>query len=379
MSKDFTEQLEHELRAASARRVRLALARVPRAPAGIAPLVFAMAICAAVAIPLLQTRTRSPEQNAPPGGHRSAAGSVVRTCADTISGQLPARWHTQRHGTVIAGPITFANVLENGSVYPSHFFEGLAVVRPGRAVTVSIPPYERDRVALDYTSVAPRKRFYLSQGTRSVTFHPCPGPAGQTQFDGGFIVSRPQCAVINIQTAGDAGVIQGFLPFGRSCWAAMHPPPVLTAARVLKGDGIGQATFGEAPQAVARQLKALLGRAPSRPYHSAGACQIDHEIDWPGLNLYFDSRRFAGYAYWEHHGGEPVLATAGGLLIGDTVKAGRRLYGANKFRVSAYQGGAWFVSTPSGRIEGFTSKITNPNGTIRSIEAGDVGCPAMAP
>jgi hypothetical protein len=37
------------------------------------------------------------------------------------------------------------------------------------------------------------------------------------------------------------------------------------------------------------------------------------------------------------------------------------------------------VKTPQGVIQGFTSRVTQPNGKILSIEAGDVGCPAMTP
>jgi hypothetical protein len=74
------------------------------------------------------------------------------------------------------------------------------------------------------------------------------------------------------------------------------PPPPLHTSRVLEGNGIGQATFGEHPQTVVRQLSALLRRPPSKPYSAAGACSVDHEIDWPGLRAYFRHGRFVGYA-----------------------------------------------------------------------------------
>jgi hypothetical protein len=205
----------------------------------------------------------------------------------------------------------------------------------------------------------------------SVTFHPCPGPAGQTQFDGGFIVVGPQCAEIEIRRNGRATKLLR-VPFGRRCGAAP------AADRILEGDRIGQVTFGEARPTVLRELNALLGRAPSHPYHIIGACRADHGIDWPGLSAYFHHGRFVGYAYLGQHGDEPVLATAKGLLVGDTLRRGRRLYGSG-FHVSPEQGGSWSGRTPNGRIDGFTSEITNLKGKVLTIEAGYVGCPAMTP
>jgi hypothetical protein len=376
MSMDFIDELERELRAASRRRARLALARVPRATAGVATVVVAVAISVAVAVPLLQARSR------PTGRHQGAAGhnrsnSVVVGCGRSVSGRLPAGWRTSRHGTVVAGPITWLYLVRNANraaIHRAHFVQALAVVEPGRAVTVSILPSERGRLSLDYTDNSPRARFRVSQGTAAVTFKPCPGPAGRTQFNGGFIIAGPRCAGVAIQPAGESEGVR-FIPMGRACPVA---PPLLRIDRVLQGDGVGQARFGDTPKTAASQIVGLLQRRPSKPYHFTGACQIDHEIDWPGLNVYFHHGRFAGYAYWGSKSREPVLATAKGLHVGDTVKTGQRLYRA-KFHVSPYQGGAWWVTMPNGRLKGFTSGVTNPTGKILSIEAGDVGCPAMTP
>jgi hypothetical protein len=213
----------------------------------------------------------------------------------------------------------------------------------------------------------------------SVTFKPCPGPAGQTQFNGGFIVTRPQCAAIYVQTTGDSGIIEKFLPFGKSCFAQNHPPTPGGPEGVLQGDRLGAAKFGEEPKAVTRQLRTLLKRPPSKSYHRTGACQIDHEIDWPGLNVYFHRGRFAGYAYTGQHGHQPVLATTAGLVVGDTLTTARHLYGPKEFHVSPAQGVSWFVRAASGRLDGFTTGPSVRNGRILSIEAGDVGCPAMSP
>jgi hypothetical protein len=74
-----------------------------------------------------------------------------------------------------------------------------------------------------------------------------------------------------------------------------------------------------------------------------------------------------------------MLATAKGLRIGDTIRFARRAIYGPGLRVSPVQGGVWSVKTPQGIIQGFTSRVTQPNGKILSIEAGDVRCPAMAP
>lgn len=233
---NFIDQLEHELRAASRRSVRLALARVPRAPAGVAIVVLAFAICAAVAVPLLQARPR-----------------------------VPATRH--------------------------------------------------------------------------------PGVAGSAKM------RRSEPRVVR---------------------------------RVLEGDGIGRATFGEPPATVTRKLEALFGVPPSKPYAPGGACNYDHEIGWRDLGVLFRHGRFVGYSYWPDNWPSkdaariPTLATTRGLRAGDTLKLGRRFYGS-AFHVTAEQGGAWWVRTRHGRIEGYTSEITNPKGKVVSIEAGDVGCAAMAP
>lgn len=370
----FIDELDHELRKASRRRTRLALARVPRAPVGVATVILTLAICAAVAVPVLQARTHASGQSVGGGGARRAAPSVVRTCADTVSGRLPSDWHRQRHGTVITGPITWLYLLANGHQIGRRFRypEGLAVVNPGRAVTVTVPSSERGRLSLDYTSVDPSGPYH---GVSSVTFKPCPGRAGQTQFDGRFFVARPQCAELYIKPAHESTGVS-FVPFGRKCAAA--PPPPLLIKLVLDGNGIGPAKFGESPKTVARQLTAVLRRRPSKPFRRASACKINGEIAWPGLEAYFHDGRFVGYAYFRRGRREPELATAKNLYLGDTLKTGRHIYGS-KFHVSAAQGGSWWVETSTGRLEGFTSRVTNLNGKIVSIEAGDVGCPAMTP
>jgi hypothetical protein len=155
---------------------------------------------------------------------------------------------------------------------------------------------------------------------------------------------------------------------------------------VLNGDGIGQSRFGAAPGVVERQLDTLLG-TPSRTYYPAiGGCGIDHAIEWPGLIVFFHRSRFVGYTYRppQQQGQQPVLATARGLRVGDRLSYGQLLYG-RAFHMGAEQGGVWWVTTGRGQIDGFASgppqngTDVGPRSVVATIEAGDVGCPAMTP
>lgn len=198
------------------------------------PILVAVAVSVAVVVGVLLvighgsgTRASLPLTGGPhPGLSTNPSSSVVVDCADTVSGQLASGWHSPRSGTVVAGPISWLYLRQNAdrvAISKSRFVEALAVVEPGRGVTVSIPTGERGRLALDYTDVAPRRRFYLSQGASSVTFRPCAGPAGKTQFEGGFIVARAQCAEVTIQPVGTATRFRRFIPLGRSCRARRTP------------------------------------------------------------------------------------------------------------------------------------------------------------
>lgn len=372
----FIDALERELRVASRRRIRLELARMPAVRTEGIAVVAAIIVCVVVAVPLLLTGARSAARHASAPGPSGGGSAVIDGCSHTVAGQLPADWRSARAGTVVADPIAWYGLYP--SAKPGRFtgsqglIEGLAVVNPGRAVTVSILPDERGRLSLDYTSVAPRTRFRLSDGVSSVTFRPCVGPVGTTQFDGGFIIKGPLCAEVVVRATGRAAELVRF-PLGRSCVGG----PV---RNVLYGNGIDSAKFGDPVGQVVRRLDHLLGRRPTKRYYTADFCDIDHAVHWPALWVTFLRGRFVGYQYGLSAAapGEPVLATAKGLGVGNTVATGERLYG-KAFRLSAVQGGAWFVSTDRGHLLGYTSAVTSPKGRILSIDSGYVGCPAMTP
>ncbi len=151
------------------------------------------------------------------------------------------------------------------------------------------------------------------------------------------------------------------------------------SAAWLAGSGIGPSRFGQPERPVLAELDAILG-PPARPYWASVLdCGVDHVIAWPGLEAYFGSGRFVGYSYRGTH-----LRTTARLKVGDSVGQARQLYG-NALRLSFEQGGAWFVRTSSGQLDGFTYGRSGnrtdigPDSRIGTIEAGKVGCPALSP
>ena len=171
-----------------------------------------------------------------PGGGE-AGRAVVVGCKRAVYGPLGGNWRSPGQGTVVAGPIAWVGLFGYAREQPPWTYQprrglapavkALAVVNPGRAVTVSVPPAERGRVSLDYTYIQPRAQtaggslFRVSDGASAVTFKPCPPtiwPGGRTQFAGGFIVQGAQCAEVDIQVAGSRTRMRRYIPFGT-------PPP----------------------------------------------------------------------------------------------------------------------------------------------------------
>jgi hypothetical protein len=166
---------------------------------------------------------------------------------------------------------------------------------------------------------------------------------------------------------------------GRMVRVPVSPPPCvdrhqttgfglfeLSKPSVLSGRGIGPARLGRrfGPTLVA--VSNLLGVFGSR---TAGrGCGVDTSEKLLDHNdLFFGHGRFVGYEYSGH-----FLTTTAGLRVGDTVARARQIYGA-AFKTSAAQGGSWSVA-------GLRGYLTAPqNGRIATIDAGNVGCPALSP
>jgi len=101
---------------------------------------------------------------------------------------------------------------------------------------------------------------------------------------------------------------------------------------------------------------------------------------WHALTTYFNHGRLVGLSLGP--GAKPNGRTPAGLELGDTLARARALYGTT-LRTSTEQGGAWFVKTRDGRLDGFldpsTGRTPGPSARILTIDVGDVGCPAMSP
>jgi hypothetical protein len=203
------------------------------------------------------------------------------------------------------------------------------------------------------------------------------------------------------------------------------PPP---SRQLLGGDGIGDTKFGQSPAAVIAGLQRLFGRPATAHDHTVlvrSICGFDHEIDWDGLDVkadgrrfdallhvYFKHSRFAGYSYFDGYeigrvgvpgegnrlplndpqarqvlrGPRLMLATTVGLTVGDTIARAKQLYGPAFTRFSQAQGTrpnlhlerlpAWKVHTQTGLISGgVATETTSPatrRATLGSINAGAI-------
>ncbi len=166
----------------------------------------------------------------------------------------------------------------------------------------------------------------------------------------------------------------------------------------LGGNGVAGVRFGSRPAAVISALRPLLGSPTT--YRRGGSCGLDHTITWSGsdhafpLTLYLKRGRFLGYQYGQPYQGYQAtlprgriglaLATTRGLVIGNTLARGRQLYG-NAFKITTAQGGSWNARTVGGEIAGYAllnptnGHIISRKSVVATIDAGDVGCPALSP
>jgi hypothetical protein len=155
------------------------------------------------------------------------------------------------------------------------------------------------------------------------------------------------------------------------------PRPTRHVQEVLQGDRIGSVHFGATARIAVPRLDALLGHGPTQRYHLSRACGVDRAIAWPGLVVVFHREHLVGYSYRPAYGDHriPTLATARGLLVGDTLQLARRLYG-RAFHNSPQGGGRWWAATRDGLVQGLTSGWPNgPRGSVATIAAGHLGCP----
>jgi hypothetical protein len=145
------------------------------------------------------------------GAAARAAYVTVRTCSEVGSGGLAADY---RERALALGPLALSNLrtYEAGQPLPGHVgkrcgaYEIIAVVRHGTKVTVRLPRSEWATVGLLYDPSKFRDDgAYLikdmAQVARVEACKPASFNHGVSQFDGGFVVTRPQCVHFSV-TAG---------------------------------------------------------------------------------------------------------------------------------------------------------------------------------
>jgi hypothetical protein len=178
---------------------------------------------------------------------------------------------------------------------------------------------------------------------------------------------------------------------GASSGQASGAPGAAAGHFTFRGNGIGNASFGQ-PEAVAiAELDRVLG-SPTTPRSTgaAGNCTIDAYLTWKTLTAYFFRGRFVGYdsaSLLAARGSGvpdviPSASTAAGLRIGDDIAQARRIYG-RAFVVLLAQGGSWRVTTLTGVLDGYLTALpggpTPPDPKVADVSAGSVGCPAASP
>ena len=121
----------------------------------VVPLLAALTVIALTVAGCGQDHAATAARSGPSTAPRSATHDprgVAVGCSSAVAGDLAAGWRSPRQGTVIAGPIAWPYLGMLSKARPSSFAsshglapatKALAVVNPGRDVTVSIPAGER--------------------------------------------------------------------------------------------------------------------------------------------------------------------------------------------------------------------------------------------
>lgn len=151
---------------------------------------------------------------------------------------------------------------------------------------------------------------------------------------------------------------------------------------VLRGNGLETLRLGSAQSSAIATLNRLYGRPTSHVVATPELrnCGVEAQGSWHSLGASFNHHRLVGLAFGP--GRTPSVRTDAGLRLGDTLARARDLY-AKTLTTSGNNGGAWYVTTPVGRIDGFLSSsganASRPSSTIITMDVGVVGCPAMSP
>jgi len=199
--------------------------------------------------------------------------------------------------------------------------------------------------------------------------------------DGALTISAASATLLDL-TASDGATYSFDVP--TESLRRLTGPSATAGSPTLLSYGIGSVLLGTVENTAVSSLNHLLG-APSVSTIGGGDCHIDAAVTWSEVSAYFSHQAFVGYSSPPQGLRNPppdALATALGLHVGDTLAHAEELYGS-ALQTSLAQGGSWRVTTSGGYfLDGYLSAPPNaPDQTARiaSIEAGDVGCPALSP
>jgi hypothetical protein len=163
-------------------------------------------------------------------GEVSVPGTFVRECGTHVYGDLgkPSRWQRR---SIVVGPFALvwirdaARAPARTRAYQARqvAFKVLAVVKSGREVVLSVPPFERDHVALGYDPSKWHRFPTVANGEQTVIFVACrfvtlaepTSWSAATQFHGEIIVPRPHCVVLDVRVGKDGPLRRIKTPFGR--------------------------------------------------------------------------------------------------------------------------------------------------------------------
>jgi hypothetical protein len=134
------------------------------------------------------------------------------------------------------------------------------------------------------------------------------------------------------------------------------------------------------------QLTRLFG--PPRQHYShrmnghVPTCAFTGATTWRKAQAWYLRGRFVGFSYEGQlahlrNGSSAVLRTNAGLRPRDTLTRATRLYG-HPPEVSSAQGGSWLIYTKAGPLLGYAQPGMHLE-WVSSIEAGRIGCGALAP
>jgi hypothetical protein len=156
-----------------------------------------------------------------------ASGNTERNCSDSGEGGLS---RLARAESLVVGPLALGSLRDGrpagsaaasaGGASPS--IESVAVLDAGHTVRLAVPAGERRTVGLLYDKAKFRDDglYRVREMDAAVRFLACKDRAhnhGVSQFDGGLVVSRPQCVTLEFFIDGAAKPVRRYIPIERPC------------------------------------------------------------------------------------------------------------------------------------------------------------------